>query len=316
MEYALSGNPDRKDDWDVVRGRLADEFSSEASELTSLADTKQAQFDEMRQQYMDLVSNNDTGDNDVALAELSKKGSELSSEIAQIRSKASYADTMAQEMARDLDPNARTVYQGVAGKEFTDIHRSLIQQQGNAVPDFKGTCGDCSIANSCELLGEGKTEAEVVQRARDLKACTDKPVPAFLPESIKEQIRGSNGGTSVNGRKAILESFDFDCDNQTKQSLDDIGAQIQAGKAAIINVDHHVLNKGRSVSTMCPVGTDHALTITGVERNNAGQAIGLWIHDTGVCSNMGNAFYCSAKDYETWKHTPNCVVQYISKKRS
>lgn len=34
----------------------------------------------------------------------------------------------------------------------------------------------------------------------------------------------------------------------------------------------------------------------------------------GVCSNMGNAFYCNAQDYATWKNTPNCTVQYVSKK--
>lgn len=35
------------------------------------------------------------------------------------------------------------------------------------------------------------------------------------------------------------------------------------------------------------------ITITGIEKDAAGNDIGLWIHDTGVCSNMGNAFYCN-----------------------
>lgn len=101
---------------------------------------------------------------------------------------------------------------------------------------------------------------------------------------------------------------------RTNQSLAEISQQIENGKGAIINVDHRVLNKQRDVTAMNPVGTDHALTITGIEKDAAGNAIGLWIHDTGVCSNMGNAFYCNAQDYAVWKSTPNCTVQYVSKK--
>ena len=307
-------DPERKGDWDVVRGRLSDEYRKTSDNLKTLAEGKQAEYEQLRNEYFDALEGADSPEKAARLAELTKRGGELSKEIDTANSRSRYADNFANELSRDLDPSKRTTYEGVGGKSFTDLHQSMIQKQGNAVKDFKGTCGDCSAANTMTALGDSKSEAEVVQRARDLNACVDKKIPSFLPESLKEKMRGSNGGTSVAGRSQILDSFGYDCDNRTNQSLAEISQQIENGKGAIINVDHRVLNKQRDVTAMNPVGTDHALTITGIEKDAAGNAIGLWIHDTGVCSNMGNAFYCNAQDYAVWKSTPNCTVQYVSKK--
>jgi len=313
-ENALAYDPERKGDWDVVRGRLSDEYRKTSDNLKTLAEGKQAEYEQLRNEYFNTLGGADSPEKAARLAELTKRGSELSKEIDTANSRSRYADNFANELSRDLDPSKRTTYEGVGGKSFTDLHQCMIQKQGNAVKDFKGTCGDCSAANTMTALGDTKSEAEVVQRARDLNACVDKKIPSFLPESLKEKMRGSNGGTSVAGRSQILDSFGYDCDNRANQSLAEISQQIENGKGAIINVDHRVLNKQRDVTAMNPVGTDHALTITGIEKDVAGNAIGLWIHDTGVCSNMGNAFYCNAQDYATWRNTPNCTVQYVSKK--
>ena len=313
-ENALAYDPERKGDWDVVRGRLSDEYRKTSDNLKTLAEGKQAEYEQLRNEYFDALEGADSPEKAARLAELTKRGGELSKEIDTANSRSRYADNFANELSRDLDPSKRTTYEGVGGKSFTDLHQSMIQKQGNAVKDFKGTCGDCSAANTMTALGDTKSEAEVVQRARDLNACVDKKIPSFLTESLKEKMRGSNGGTSVAGRSQILDSFGYDCDNRTNQSLAEISQQIANGKGAIINVDHRVLNKQKDVTAMNPIGTDHALTITGIEKDAAGNAIGLWIHDTGVCSNMGNAFYCNAQDYATWRNTPNCTVQYVSKK--
>ena len=120
------------------------------------------------------------------MAELTKRGGELSKEIDTANSRSRYADNFANELSRDLDPSKRTTYEGVGGKSFTDLHQSMIQKQGNAVKDFKGTCG--SAANTMTALGDTKSEAEVVQRARDLNACVDKKIPSFLPESLKDHF--------------------------------------------------------------------------------------------------------------------------------
>lgn len=85
-------------------------------------------------------------------------------------------------------------------------------------------------------------------------------------------------------------------------------------KGAIRNVDNRVLSKQNDVLLLNPMGTDHAFTSTGIEKDAAGNPIGLWIRDSAVCSNMRNAFYCNANDYETWKNTPNCTVQYVTKR--
>ena len=313
-ENALAYDPERKGDWDVVRGRLSDEYRQTSDNLNALAEGKQAEYEQLKNEYFDTLESVDSLEKAARLEELKKRGNELNKEIETANSRSRYAENFANELSKDLDPSNRTTYEGVGGKSFTDLHQNMIQQQGNAVKDFKGTCGDCSAANTMTALGDTKSEAEVVQRARDLNACVDKKIPFFLPESMKEKIRGSNGGTSVAGRTQILDSFGYNCDNRTNQSLSEISQQIENGKGAIINVDHRVLNKQRDVTAMNPVGTDHALTITGIEKDAAGNPIGLWIHDTGVCSNMGNAFYCNAQDYATWKNTPNCMVQYVSKK--
>lgn len=313
-ESVLSCSPTRKDDWDVVRGRLSDEYKSIADSLKEIEAAKRVEYNILRNEYFATNALPDSSEKVAKLQYLTERGRKISSEISDINSRAHYADTLSQDLARGLDSSKRTIYIGVGGKNFIEIHQNMIQKQGDAVPNFRGTCGDCSVANTMNALGDIKTEADVVQRARDLKACTDKSVPKFLPESIKNKIRGNNGGTSVRGRSKILDSFGYDCDNCQEQSLSDIANQLESGKGAIINVDHRVLNKQNDISLLNPMGTDHALTITGVEKNASGNYIGLWIHDTGVCSNMGNAFYCNANDYEIWKNTPNCTVQYVSKR--
>lgn len=272
-ENALAYDPERKGDWDVVRGRLSDEYRKTSDNLKTLAEGKQAEYEQLRNEYFDALEGADSPEKAARLAELTKRGGELSKEIDTANSRSRYADNFANELSRDLDPSKRTTYEGVGGKSFTDLHQSMIQKQGNAVKDFKGTCGDCSAANTMTALGDTKSEAEVVQRARDLNACVDKKIPSFLPESLKEKMRGSNGGTSVAGRSQILDSFGYDCDNRTNQSLAEISQQIENGKGAIINVDHRVLNKQRDVTAMNPVGTDHALTITGIEKDAAGNAL-------------------------------------------
>ena len=135
-----------------------------------------------------------------------------------------------------------------------------------------------------------------------------------MTEAEKEDIRGRNGGTTDEDREGILDSFGYRCETRKRQSLDDIAAHIEKGEGAIITVDHRVLQKQSDVRRMSLKGIDHALTITGVEKDAKGRVVGLWIHDTGVSSDMGNAFYCSARDYKKWRRNPSCSVQYISKK--
>ena len=313
-EFTLSYESTRKDDWDVVRGRLSDEYKSVADNLNDMGAVKQTEYNKLMDEYFATDTLPDSPEKFAKLQDLTNRSRELGSEMDDINTRARYADTLSQDLARGLDLSKRTFYIGVGGKNFTDIHRNMIQEQGNAVPDFRGTCGDCSAANTMNALGDTKTEAEVVQRARDLKACTDIPVPDFLPEQIKNRIRSKNGGTSVAERSKILDSFGYDCDNRQGQSLNDIANQLENGKGAIINVDHRVLDKRNDISLLNPKGTDHALTITGIEKDASGNPIGLWIHNTGVHNDMGNAFYCNANDYEIWKNTPNCTVQYVTKR--
>ncbi len=318
MEYALANNTQRESDWNTVRGRISDEYRREAESLYGLLKEKQ----ERRTELWGEISRLHSQQGDIGLSEsLEQVNAEyiaLNNEIESIKSKADYAATHSDILSRGLDSQQRTTYVGVRGKTFTDIHSGMIQKQGMTVKDFEGTCGLCSCSNAMWVFGDKKTEFELVDRAVNMKpspACYYKEIPDYLPESSKAKIRGCNGGTSVESRARILNSFGYDCKNTTDQSLSDICKQVEIGNAAIINVNHKVLNKDKKVSIMMGYsGTDHALTITGIEKDRNGNPVGLWIHDTGVCSNMGNAFYCNAKDYEVWRKTRGCAVQYVSKK--
>jgi hypothetical protein len=99
------------------------------------------------------------------------------------------------------------------------------------------------------------------------------------------------------------------CETESNQSLNDILCKIQNGYAAIINVNHENLQNPNDYHQY--KSTTHAITIVGVETDLMGRSIGLWIQDTGICSITGNIFYCDATNYELWKNTPSCVVQYI-----
>ena len=76
-----------------------------------------------------------------------------------------------------------------------------------------------------------------------------------------------------------------------------------------------MLNTENDISKLKHLSTDHKVTVTGIEKNTEGKPVGLWVHDTGGSSNMGNAFYCSAEDYDVWKTAKDSTVQYVSKQK-
>ena len=312
-EYDLADKDNRSKDWDIVRGRLASEFVEQANGFSKAANKCIDEYNKLNDEYKLLNSEPDSQDKLEQIEKLVARGNELRKEIDSLSSKAKYASNMAIELSDGLNINSRTVYYGVGGRKFTDIHKSLIQKQGMANENYLGTCGLCAIANACILLGINKSEAEILNIAVKLGKCTNVSIASYIPNFIKNRIRANNGGTSQSEREYILNELGFQCEPKTNQSLQDIAEQIRTGHSAIITVEDAVLNKKNDVTSMNPTTVNHAITITGVEMSSSGDVVGVWVHDTGVISSMGNAFYCSAEDYEKWSKNPGSSVLYISR---
>ena len=181
------------------------------------------------------------------------------------------------------------------------LSSKMIQKQGFAVKDFLGTCGLCSIANATSNLGARLTEKKIVKVAVSHNWCQH-----HSPSS-------TNGGTDHQEREYILQYFGYVCESKENQSLEEIRSNLKSGKEAIISLHTDVLETHISGQQKQPQRTNHVVTIIDVETDASGMAIGLWIHDTGIHSDMGNLFFCNANNYELWKNTSNNFVQYISK---
>ena len=197
---------------------------------------------------------------------------------------------------------------GVNNQSFDDIYYNTIHSQ-NDNKNHHGTCGLCSIANALIVLGNEYTSTDILEAAISINACTNKNVDNCIFTNSKMKKIADNGGTTWPQREKIVNYLGFECKTKSEQSLVDILENIHNGYAAIINVNHNSLvypeeYKQYNITT-------HAITIVGVEIDLLGNPVGLWVQDTGICSITGNIFYCDSTNYELWKNTPSCVVQYI-----
>ena len=311
VEAALGNNPDKKQDLDIIRSRVSDEYKSIADTCKDAIAVREAAYDKLSAEYQKTPDN----------SKLTAEAASLKKEIKALSSSANYANAWAKDLSEGLDPSQRTTFSGVGGKSFTDLHKNMIQKQGEANTDFRGTCGLCSIANTLTALGNPKMsalegsqkEGDVLQRARDSRACETHKILPFTSERKQEHLRNLNGGTTDTDITKIMNSYGYSCETKSKQSLSDIAEQLESGKGAMISVDHRVLNTGNDAVKQRHLSADHKVTVTGIEKNTEGKPVGLWIHDTGGSSTMGTAFYCSAEDYNVWKKSKDSTVQYVSK---
>ncbi|WP_413456784.1 calcium-binding protein [Herbaspirillum huttiense] len=140
--------------------------------------------------------------------------------------------------------------------------------QGDAVPDFLGTCGETVVANMGVLAGRPLTEKEVVTRAIDEMLCD---VIDPLPEH--------RGGTYPEGQQALLK--DFGIDATITHGFDEmaVARSIKEGKAVGLSVnasrlwDMPMASNNRS---------NHCVTVTGVAYSvDTEQITGFYIADSG-----------------------------------
>ena len=152
------------------------------------------------------------------------------------------------------------------------------------------------------------------------------------------KIEGSNGGTNIADRRKILNGLGYNCETRYDQTLKDVQNQLEQNKSAILNLDSGVLNKhSGNIATLeaanhiAPVevpidkegniiekyrGTNHAVTVKGIQVNESGEPIGIWVYDTGGNSSMGRSCLITSEEFNKIVSASRQSVQYISKRKN
>ena len=199
--------------------------------------------------------------------------------------------------------------------EFYDTGQ--FYEQGINEYGFEGTCGPTSQANAINtLLGNNElTENKVLGIAVDNNLC-----------DVSDDVVNSGGTTTENfmelydkvndsiGDKIDVELFDYD----SALSVSEMAEKLDEGSVLNIAVDSATLwGENHHIPGMLSedVYTDHWITVTGVERSQAGEIQGFEIIDSG-----GGENYVDAETYERMCFgedgremiDPTCIV--VSKK--
>ena len=203
----------------------------------------------------------------------------------------------------------------IENPEFYDTGQ--FYEQGINEYGFEGTCGPTSQANAINtLLGNNElTENKVLGIAVDNNLC-----------DVSDDVVNSGGTTTENfmelydkvndsiGDKIDVELFDYD----SALSVSEMAEKLDEGSVLNIAVDSATLwGENHHIPGMLSedVYTDHWITVTGVERSQAGEIQGLEIIDSG-----GGENYVDAETYERMCFgedgremiDPTCIV--VSKK--
>jgi uncharacterized Zn-binding protein involved in type VI secretion len=87
----------------------------------------------------------------------------------------------------------------------------------------------------------------------------------------------ANGGTGAAGRQAILASNGVASSVQATNATN-LGLAMSRGQGAVVNLDAGVL----WAPSATPPGSLHAITVTGVEYDDAGNVVAVIVNDTGT----------------------------------
>ena len=220
------------------------------------------------------------------------------------------------ELGNDLlkDVKDKSTFIGVGKRDFLEMDRYLIQEQGKSVKNYGGTCGCCSVANAMNLLGENFTEKQIVEYAKANNLCESQSVRPWYKQKIKDEIYRNNGGTTWEQREKILDNFGYNCESKTNQNIYDIYNQIYNGKSVIIGLNADALGKTNSCILK---DRNHCVSVKGFELDERGMPKGFWVHDTsGGLGAMGKSVYISKEQYKDISIQSELAIQYISKKNN
>ena len=302
-------------DIDAAKNRYGKEMQSRARALNMDMWENEDKMNNL-QHNINNIDSIDNGLTDEQKVNIKNSWQKQYDEYADKQAKLQDLKTKYETAGNDLvkDVKEPTTFVGANGKDFTDMDKNFIQEQGHGVEGYKGTCGCCSSANAMNEFGNNISEKEIVEYAKNHKPplCEGTPINENLTPAEKEEVAGDNGGTYPWQREKILDHYGYDCETpEYQQSLDDIYKQINQGKTAMVALDCHGLDK----SDMGYTGrTNHCVTVKGVEVGSDGKVRGMWVHDTGNWSSMGRSCYISKEQYDEMSRVSGNLVQYVSKR--
>lgn len=181
---------------------------------------------------------------------------------------------------------------GVAGNVMVGTAMCQAAATGRASNTTSQSYNNCGVESSRQIInqsaGVNLTENALLQSAINSGNAAGTPGGA---------LTFANGGTGAAGRRAILTSNRV-ASTVTTTSAQNIGLAMSRGQGVIVNLDAAVL-----WGAPTPPGSLHAVTITGVEYDDAGNRTAVIINDTGT-GNCGQRIAPATFDSATAAH-PN-----------
>ncbi|WP_281287258.1 calcium-binding protein, partial [Blastochloris sulfoviridis] len=146
----------------------------------------------------------------------------------------------------------------------------LDYMQGDAVPDYWGTCALTSIANLLTQASQPTTETDVVERAiAHGWAVTDPDLPPYV-----------RGGSNYMGQQALLDSYGIRNALIEGYNEQGIANLVRSGRGVIIAVNAGALWGEAGYADSGAV--NHVVTVTGVVYGEtSGEILGFYIADSG-----------------------------------
>lgn len=215
-------------------------------------------------------------------------------------------DLVASQYGFNKDSDGNMVYDSP-----NEMNQYLYSSQGSADATFQGTCGLCSCANILRLSGVNASEKDMLAYASKTRD----------PNSFNGMLcatgyadPGLNGGTSPKSRQQILNHFGIDSGifpishdadgSISNGNLTQIADHVSAGRGVILSVHADVLWND------APYGVEdyHAVIVTSVKKNTAGDILGFYICDS---ANGGTTYYSADRVRRSLTGSPMNVTYPI-----
>ena len=175
----------------------------------------------------------------------------------------------------------------------------LDYMQGDAIPDFKGTCALTSIANLLVEASTPTTEGEVVQRAINNQwAVTDPAATDY-----------QRGGSNFQQQQALLDSYGMRNALLSGYSEQSVANLVRSGRGVLIGLnagklwnDAHYFDDG---------GVNHVVTVTGVAyAEDDGALMGFYMADSGRQRVSDMTRFVSLEAFRSAAAVPNAYSIY------
>jgi Ca2+-binding RTX toxin-like protein len=180
---------------------------------------------------------------------------------------------------------------GVAVKVYGQPKANeLDYAQGNAVVNYQGTCALTAIANLVTQSGRQTSEADVINMAIARGWCNTNP-------TIDASERGS---TSYVAQQSLLDAYWIPNTFLSGYNAQAMANLVQSGRSVLLAVNAGKLWNGAPTTNYDFGVVDHVVTVTGVVRNAASNALmGFYIADSGRGKVGDMARYISAADLQS-----------------